>query len=405
MIYLKKAILNIKVHRNKSILTSIICMLMILLFHLYLANISSNQRQSKTLVEEMPIPAKIVNLNGSQEVNLAIKDELIQKLQISPYVDREIFTVRTKGSIGDFAPEDWVKHLKLWVLSANNLQAIVDLDDKNITWAEGENAGFLQGVEEKCIIDQELMQDNHWNLGDTIPLYQYNYRYGKGSEIFLDPLDTTSFKIIGYVQFPVTANYTPDILIPYQTERNIFIKNEVPFFADSVSFYLADPLELNDFKKEMKKLQLLPVSRAAKFSHDGNSLSVRDSTFIVAASQLRQSMDILVGFSAFILVIAIGIGYIASFLLLQGRKEEIAIMRSLGISNKKCFIIMLIEQFIIATVGIAFGSIFAFIGVLTEIRMIALGVALVFGCYMAGASVALWRIGKISVIDALTRMD
>ena len=405
MIYLKKAILSIKVHRYKSILTGIICMLMVLLFHLYLANISSNQRQSKTLAEKMPIPAKIVNPNGSQEVNLAIKDELIQKLQLSPHVDRELFTVRTKGSIGEFEPEDWAKHLKLWVLSANALQVITDLDEQSITWSDGENAPFLQGDEEKCIVDQELMQDNHWNLGDTIPLYQYYYRYEQGTEIFMDPLDTTTFEIIGYVHFPGNANYTPDVLIPYQTERNIFIENEVPFFADSASFYVADPLELNDFKKEMKELQLHPVLRSAKFSHDGNALSVRDSTFIVAASQLRQSKDILVGFSVFILAIVIGIGYITSFLLLQGRIEELAIMRSLGISNKICFLIMIMEQFIVSMVGITVGSIVAYIGVFTEFRMIAFGVVLVAVCYMAGTSVALWKIGKISVMDALTRTD
>ena len=405
MIYIKKAIINIKVHRYKSILTCIICLLMVILFHLYLANINSNQQQLKDLSEIMPISAKIVNLNGSQEVNLAIKDEIIQKLQTSKYIDREIYTVRSMGSIGKFEPEDWQEHLTLWVLSSNTLESVVDLNDSNITWKEGNDSGFLQEKEAKCIVSQELMEDKQWNLGDTIPLYQYYYYYGRADEIYMDPLDMTSFEIVGYTQFPKTSYDAPDILLPFQTERTIFVQNEIPFFADSASFYVKDPLKLDEFKKEMKGLMLLPVSIAAEATHDGNALSVRDSDFITAASKLRQVLDILIGFSAIILVIVIGIGYISSYLLLQGRKEEIAIMRSLGLSNKTCFLIMILESSIISATGITVGSLVAFFGFSSEIGTIAIGEVLAFGCYTAGTYAALIKFGKISVMEALTRID
>lgn len=405
MIYFRKSISNIKAHKYKSIITSMICMLMVLLFHLYLANINSNQQQLKDLAEIMPISAKIVNLNGSQEVNLAIKEELIQKLQTSKYIEREIDTVRTKGSIGEFEPEDWMEHLKLWILSSNTLGGIVDLEEQNVTWKEGYDASFLQGEEAKCIVSQKLLEDQHWKLGDTIPLYQYYYSYGRGSEVFMDPLDTTSFEIVGYTQFPQDDNGATDILLPFQTERNIFLKKEIPFFADSLSFYLKDPLKLNEFKKEMKGFHLIPVSPSADFSHDGIALALRDSTFITSASKLRQGLDILIGFSILILVIVIGIGYIASFLLLQGRKEEIAIMRSLGLSNKVCFLMMMMENFLLAIAGIAIGSLAAFFSLSTETGMIVIGIVLALGCYMAGTCAALMKIGKISVMDALTRLD
>jgi ABC-type antimicrobial peptide transport system permease subunit len=120
---------------------------------------------------------------------------------------------------------------------------------------------------------------------------------------------------------------------------------------------------------------------------------------------LRQGLDILIGFSILILVIVIGIGYIASFLLLQGRKEEIAIMRSLGLSNKVCFLMMMMENFLLAITGIAIGSLAAFFSLSTETGMIVIGIVLALGCYMAGTCAALMKIGKISVMDALTRLD
>jgi hypothetical protein len=380
-------------------------MLMVMLFHLYLANINSNQRQLTELAEIMPVSAKIVNLNGSQEVNLAIKDEIIQKLQTSQYIDREVYTVHSKGSIGEFEPEDWQEHLKLWVLSSNTLEAVVDLKEENITWKEGYDSGILQGEETKCIVSQELMKDMHWSLGDILPLYQYYYSYGRGDEIFMDPLDTTSFEIVGFTQFPHNSTDVTDILLPFQAEHNIFCENEIPFYADSASFFLTDPLKLNEFKEEMDNINLLAVIRTAKPSHDGNSLSVRDSTFITAASKLRQGLDILKGFSVLILVIVIGIGYIASFLLLQGRKEEIAIMRSLGLSNRTCFLIMMIENIILVATGIIVGSMVAFLSLSAEIGLITIGATLALGCYMAGTCAALAQLGKISVMDALTRID
>ncbi len=380
-------------------------MLMVILFHLYLANISSNRKQLNSLPDVIPVEAKIVNLNGSQEVDLSIKDELIQKLENSSYVDKEIITVRAKAGIGEFSPEEWQKHLKLWVLAINSIQAIPDLDEKDIIWKEGENSEFLQENETKCIVDKEIMEDNNWSLGDTIPLYQYYYSYGKGYEVYLNPLDMTSFEIIGYVQMPVSDNYSPDIVIPFQTERTIYLKNEIPFFADSASFTVANPLQLNDFKKEMKNMQLLEVVRTADFSHDGIALSLRDSTFITAASKLQQEEDLLTAFFPFIFFIMIGIGYIASFLLLQGRKEEIAVMRSIGVSSKICFFIMAAEHFIVALIGVAAGSIGALIGLSSEIMMTGMGAVLVLGCYMAGTCAALRKIGKISVMDALTQVD
>lgn len=404
MLYFQKALFNAIVHKKKSMVTCILCMLIVMLFQTYISILSSNERQLNYLAEVMPVQAKILNLNGSQEVNLDIKDQIIEKLQSLPYVYNESFTVQTNAGIAKFSSEESQKYLKFSVLAANNVKAVTDLSEKHITWEEGYSSAFFQQDKEKCIINENVMKNNNWKLGDKISLTQYYYKYGLGYEMEMNPLETTSFEIVGYVQVSEDENFLYDFLIPFKAERNIYLRNSIPFSANSASFYV-NPLKLNDFKEEMDKMHLLQVEKTADFSHAGIALSVRDSSFIVAASQLRQSIDVLMLFFPFILIIMIGIGYIASFLLLQGRRDEIAIMRSIGLSSKTCFFIMVMEHFIVALIGVMAGSTLALIWMSSKIWMICAGVALVLGCYMAGTCAAMWKTGRISVMEALTRVD
>lgn len=81
MLYFQKALFNGIVHKKKSMVTCILCMLIVMLIQTYISILSSNNRQLNYLSEVMPVQAKILNLNGSQEVNLEIKDRIIEKLQ------------------------------------------------------------------------------------------------------------------------------------------------------------------------------------------------------------------------------------------------------------------------------------------------------------------------------------
>lgn len=407
MIFFQKALRNIRAYKYKSMLTIVICLFVVLLIYLYMGNLYSIKRQLFELPDAILVSAKITNLNGSQEVNLDIKDDLVQDLQASKYVKNEVFTVRLKAGIGKFPEDEWQKYLKLWVLGANSFQAVSNLKKDTIVWENGESDSFLLGNELKCLVSKELMERYNWKIGDKIPLCQYYYSHGKNTEVFLNPLDTYLYEIVGYMGMSVSSSNVqpPDIILPFETVRNIYLECKVPFFADSASFYVENPLNLNEFKDEMQQLGLVEVVPLGKFSYDGYALSVNDSTFINAANRLRQGEDLLIRFFPFILSIIIGIGYITSFLLLQGRRVEIALLHSIGISKRQCFILIFLEYIILTCMGIVPGSILSAIFHITTIRVILVSGVCVVLCYLFGCCIALWKIQQVSVMDALAQID
>lgn len=404
MVYLRKALRNGIVHRNKSMVTCVLCLLIVLLFQTYAAAISSNRKQLNRLAGALPVQGKILNVQGSQETSLDIREPVVRQLQQLPYLYDKLFTARTNAGIGTLAAGETQKALALSVLSANAAAAVPNLSEKEITWAAGNGLSFFEQDEEKCVVVKAKMDQNHWKLGDTVSLTQFYYKYGAGYQVNLNKLATTSFQIVGVAEPAANEGASYDMILPFRTEQGIFQKSGIPFSADSASFYI-EPLKLNVFKQAMQKIPLLQVAQTAQFSHAGIALAVNDAAFITAASQLRQGMDILMGFFPFILILMVGIGYIASYLLLQDRKNEIAIMRSIGVSGRGCFGMAVIEQLSVALIGVIAGSALAAVFLSAAFWMLLTGPALVLCCYIAGTCAAMRRAGRVSVMEALTRVD
>ena len=96
-----------------------------------------------------------------------------------------------------------------------------------------------------------------------------------------------------------------------------------------------------------------------------------------------------------------GVGYLVTLLLLNSRKKEAALLRSIGLGRWRCFRIFFMEQLLLAVSGIVLGSV---LSVLLQGNYGADSV--LSGClvgifYMLGNSLAIWRILKVSVMEAL----
>ena len=260
------------------------------------------------------------------------------------------------------------------------------------------------------MVSRQLFEKKGWRLGDRIVLDQYHYYRGgiNNLELFMDPLETVSYEIAGYADMLNTKDmgYVPDILVPFQTVRDSFYKKGIPFYADSASFTVANSLNLNEFKQEMKDLGLSGVSPTSiKPSYDGKALSVNDSAFISSANHLRQMLDTVRAFFPFLLFLIVCVGYLITLLLLQSRKNEMALLRSIGLNRRQCFRVFFTEQLVLVITGVSVGSM---LSVLLQGNYGASSVltgCLVGICYMLGNSLALWKLLNVSVMEALFRAD
>ena len=226
----------------------------------------------------------------------------------------------------------------------------------------------------------------------------------------LQPLETAVYEIAGYADLQQTKLDTfmvfPDVVLPFETVRDAFHRLEIPFFADSASFHVADSLELNEFKQEMRDLSLRGASPFTQdYSLNGDALNLNDVVFINAATYLRRVIDVVRAFFPFVLILIVCVGYLVTLLLLQSRRNEMALLRSLGLGKWKCFRIFFTEQLILVVTGIVAGSV---LSVLLQGNYG--GSSVLTGClvgvfYMLGNSLALWKLMQVSVMEALFQAE
>lgn len=409
LLWKNESIREIKIgrHKGKSLLTILMDMLVVFLLHTYLSNIANNQQQLSMLPEAIPVNAYITTADGSRQSGIFIKDAFVQGFLDSAYVTDLKMDVRLKAGIDRVIPGEW-HTLNLYLEGVNCIEALGGITEEDVVWNTGENASVLQGTQKKCIVSRQLFEKKGWKLGDRVTLCQYYYyrEDERNSELFAAPLQTVEYEIAGYVdmmgnwedQFTVP----PDVIVPFHVVRNSYAEEGIPFFASAVSFHLSDALRINEFKQEMKELGLKSVSPTVPDrSLNGVALNVNDGAFIRTARHLRQVIDTVQAFFPFLLVLIVCVGYLITLLLLQSRKKEMALLRSIGLNRRKCFRIFFVDQLTLVVTGVVAGSVLSVLIQGNYGGGSVLAGVLVGICYMAGNSLALWKLLKVSVMEAL----
>ncbi len=394
-------------HRIKGGLTIAMDMLVILLLHTYITNIAANQAQLNQLPDSIPVNAYLSNNTGTNLAGISIPEEIVEGLQNSSYVKELNFTVRMKAGAGYIDPENW-RTVDLFLCGVNRIEAADGMTESAVVWNTGMDASIFEGSEPFCVVSRAVMEKRGWKLGDHITLCQYYYYRNDqySPELFGAPLQDIVYEIAGYSDMDgisVSAEWSPpDILVPFKVVQECHRNNGIPFVAHSANFIVADTLNLNAFKQEMKDLGLQSVTPlSTEISYDGTVLNVNDSTFISAAGRLRQLIDTVSAFFPFLLALIVCVGYLVTLLLLNSRKQEMALLRSIGVSRGRCFWIFFQEQLLLAAAGISIGSLLAVLLQGNYGASSALCGCLVGIFYMLGNGLALYKLLHVSVMEAL----
>jgi len=385
--------------------------IVVLLVNLYIGNIGSIQNQLNKLANTLVISADITNLNGSQITPLKIKDETIKELENSSYVKDLKYSVELMGGLGTFNSEEWRKHLKICLTAVNDLSALPGMTAEGVTFMNGVDAGILRTNQAICLITEDFSRKNNLSVGDTVQITLYYYEYPPVGMISLNlnPLGVYDLTIAGSVKQINGSSIDalpPDIILPIGWVRNAYTQAGVEFYPTKASFNIADPLKLNQFKAEAKSFMLLGVIPEADFSYNGGALSINDKTFIQAANLLKGNLNLMNVFLPFIIAIVIFIGCITSYLLMQNRRKEFAVMRSLGTAKGVCNLIFMSENAALALMGSVFGSLIAVLVITNaSLPVLLISTGAFFVCYLLGTVVALYLLGRFSVMDVLSQID
>ena len=405
MIFIRSVFTNIKRYKSKSILNLMICMILVILLSLFYGNLEGNKKQLKDMSKAITIHGQISNLNGTLQTGLVIRDYVIDGLLQSKYITNPRISVVLSACKGEFPKENIKSQMTIDAVAVTNIAAINGVNEKNITMDKHTSLDFFQKNIPICIVEEGFLKQNHWSIGQTVQLsFYYDYR-DQNLEYTLQELKSDQFYIAGSV-IATEGENIPQVIVPFQWAKEAFKEKKYPLLANAASFSIKNPLQLNEFKQEIhKKLHLLEIIPASDSDFAGNALVVNDETFILSASKIMDNIAMLNGFLPLVLLIIVLIGYITSYLLIQNRRGQYATMRSLGVSSMSCFFVFFLESVLVELGGGVIGILIS--NLLTEtgrqVLIIVFGIFLI--CFLSGTAVALYQLGKMSVMKALAQKD
>ena len=398
-------ICSIKRRKAANLVTIGISIMLVLLLNLYVGSIRSYQAQLAELSENVPVFCQITNLNGTMGNELFISEQIVESLEQSACVkDLSYMTVVMAGE-GDFKETEYSKYLNLYVVGANKVEAVGEMTDDMFSLDAQSMDELLASDRMECIVNGNVLRKRGWEIGDRITLKCYYYDpASEFQKIQLHSMGgTAEVTIVGTMKETEgkTNAIQTDIIIPGRTSRNLFAQFGLKFFADTVTFHVNNPLNLNGFKEEMKNIGLMEIVPEADSSYTGYALVVRDADFIASATHLRHSTELMQSFLPVVCILVLLIGYVVSYLAGNSRREEFALMRLLGVKKFPAAFLFLTEQILLVLIGNVVGNVLVIPAAVSLSGIFAVN-GVLFAAYLAGAAAAYGRMSMGSVVYLLS---
>ena len=396
---------SIKRRKTQNLVTVGISVMLVLLLNLYFGSIRSYQTQLADLSENVPIFCQITNLNGTMGNELFISEQIVEALEQSAYVkDLSYMTVVMAGE-GDFKEIEYSKYLNLYVVGANDVEAVGEMTADMFSLDEQSLDELLASDRMECIVNEEALIKRGWEIGDRITLKCYYYDpASEFQKIQLHSMGgTVEVTIAGTMKETEgkTNAIQTDIIIPGKASRNLFAQFGLKFFADTVTFHVNNPLDLNGFKEEMQDIGLMEIVPEAGNSYTGYALVVRDADFIASATHLRHSTELLQAFLPVVCILVLLIGYVVSYLAGNSRREEFALMRLQGVKKLSAAFLFLTEQMILVLIGNVAGDVLV-LPASSSVSGILTVNGVLLTAYLIGAAAAYGRMSMGSVVYLLS---
>ena len=364
---------NIRRHSVKSVCRLAINLMLVILLGIYIGNLSQIYAQIEGLQNSAPVYGTIYNETGSESRHLLIKESVVEGIRKSAYISEVQETVELIAR-----------------REAEENYQVLALQDRELD--------VLQPGQ--CIANPNFLNTYGLKVGDKITLSVYCYI----ADIMLGGLTEHFMKDVE-LEIAGSRQMEEDFHLPLKDAKKLFVESKNTYHASSLSFRMKEPEALNVFKAEMKELGLRPIQYNAKDTFYGTALGMEDAVFIEAKTKLEKNKVLFQNFLPMILFLLLIAEYLVSYLFLQSRRQEFAIMRALGKSKKECSRSLMAEQLVLTFVGTIIGCVVCrMISGLDSLVILWISVVFIM-IEIIGVYSAVWMIGRFSVAAVLTRRD
>ena len=326
------------------------------------------------------------------------------------------------------------------IVSLNDLRAAKDFffSDPQIEWLDGWDESFLsecdsdsllsfyndpfKNISVPAIFSESFMNERSLSLGDEYSvtvILETEYVWGEY------PLN---FEIVGsYKQLGSKANiYVPlCITVPVDALSSEFEFGEVYKSPKYKTWYVSDEdyikyvtymaTKFSTLRFTVSSADSLETLRQSLYEKDftrvgakagliRTTIVLEDAAFIKLTETLGRYISMGRAMAVLISAMVILIGFIVSWLMINGRKREFALMRGFGARRGRVFGSFFLEQAALCFIGCALGcSAFLFFGAATALQWAAVGAFALF--YLLGCTVSIFIIGKTKLMELLSNRE
>lgn len=270
-----------------------------------------------------------------------------------------------------------------------------------------------------AVVSAEFIKAHSLSLGDELSVSLY-YPTSFGD---WEPL--ANLKIVGsykqtgghaYIYVPLSFYFPQEWLFG---EEDVFegIKRRsyYNFYSPSeIDAYLKASIRFSTCRFTLSSAESLEMTRTAlrnasfswvrHMNMNRTTVLLRDTTYLELTDNLERS--IAMGRRIFVLIFAVVavVGFVISWLMINGRKQEFAIMRGFGAKRARVFISFFSEQALLCLTGTLLGFLsLAFLP--SGGTMMLNAIALYLVCYLAGSAVSVLLIGRTNLMELLTERE
>ena len=252
-----------------------------------------------------------------------------------------------------------------------------------VKYYEGYDDSIFATDELLCVIGEDMSD----RVEDGLIRFDIMSNAFLGSEPFIVEL-----KVAGII----TGAEESTVYIPYLAASALGPEAEnTPQYTELLHARLVDNRALDEFKETASRT----FTRVGIFFNPlVFALTIYDAEFYDMTEAFMQTIFFIDIATPFVYVIAVCVGFVASFLLTRRRTREFAIMRSVGVNKSIIFFSTLFEQALLCAVGVALGAV---IFTLTWDYVFVEQPLIFLGCYVLGVIISAAKAAGTDVLRLL----
>ncbi len=240
-----------------------------------------------------------------------------------------------------------------------------------VTWYRDYNELCLDGDDPAiCVLPVSMMDREGIELGDVIRVLAYFDWWG-GNVMFYE----TELYVVGcyevtyggeVIYSPLAMNFPIGTERCKSPERDLQLLNEYPgeydtewddrvlrnYTISGLTFTLKDPDKLDLLREALSES---PFSEVGKTGAVRNYAVIDDADYLSTMQSMQRQIKYMDAIYTGLYVLAMIIGFVAAYLLLNSRKSETALMRAIGTPSWEIIANQWCEQFTLSLAGCALG--------------------------------------------------